>query len=235
MINTYHTSMAPPPIPPRMNRYPFLIPAPEPSRGYSKALLRFLAAVVLLHFLLSLGGFVYLLLVPRKGTNSTSIASKKGNNPSDEGKVAFHTSERERGSDRAMARMTVMKHSNQTESGYLQWNMAHSSLRDIYYYKKSWLTVELAGDYFISSRVTFSKGKPEQPLISWVKLRKYKEAKEEDVMKAYCSLGSRSQVCTASQGEMITLEKGNQLSVWVEDLSQVDYDVKATTFGMHRL
>lgn len=123
-------------------------------------------------------------------------------------------------------------------AGYLQWNMDHSFRRGIYYYTNSWLTVLQPGDYYIYSRVTFSKGDPEQPLTSWVKLRKDKDAREEkDVMKAYCSLGSHSnpQLCTASQGEVITLERGNQLSVWVRDLSQVDYDVRATTFGMHKL
>lgn len=34
---------------------------------------------------------------------------------------------------------------------------------------------------------------------------------------------------------MITLEKGHQLSVWVHDLSLVDYKDGATTFGMYKL
>lgn len=61
MINTYQTSLAPPPVPPRLNRaHPVLIPEPLPSRGHSKPLIRFLAGVVVLHFFLSVAGFIYL-------------------------------------------------------------------------------------------------------------------------------------------------------------------------------
>lgn len=61
MINTYQTSLAPPPVPPRLNRsHPVLIPAGLPSPGHSKPLLRFLLGIVVLHLVLSAGGFVYL-------------------------------------------------------------------------------------------------------------------------------------------------------------------------------
>lgn len=65
MINTYQTSVAlpqaPPPVPPRLGRsQPVLIPAPLPSPGQSKSLLRFLVCVVVLQLFLSVVGFFYL-------------------------------------------------------------------------------------------------------------------------------------------------------------------------------
>lgn len=57
-------------------------------------------------------------------------------------------------------------------------------------------------------------------------------------MQAYCDLDSKSEIprlCTATQGEVIKLDKGNQLSVWVLDPSLVNYEEGATTFGMYKL
>lgn len=60
MINTYQTSLAPP-VPPRHSRtHSVLIPEPLPSQGHSKSLIWVLVGVVLLHLLLSVGGFIYL-------------------------------------------------------------------------------------------------------------------------------------------------------------------------------
>lgn len=61
MINTYQTSLAPPPVPPRHSRpHSVLIPAPHLSQGRSKPLISLLVTLVLLELLLSVGGFVYL-------------------------------------------------------------------------------------------------------------------------------------------------------------------------------
>ncbi|KAF7653615.1 hypothetical protein LDENG_00080820 [Lucifuga dentata] len=225
MINTYHTSVAPPPIPPRLNRSStVLIPAPAPSYGYSKSLIQVLVAVVLLQFLLSCGGFAYLYHIVRMETI-----------PSAGGKVAPQISEEP--SHRPMARTIIKPQPPTPTSGYLQWNIEHSFFREIYYYNNTWLTVLQPGDYYVYSRVTFSKGDPKTLLASRVRLRKNEFAKEKDVMKAYCNLDSSANphMCTASQGEVITLEKGNQLSVWVTNFSLVDYEVGATTFGMYNL
>ncbi|KAK5924887.1 hypothetical protein CgunFtcFv8_017462 [Champsocephalus gunnari] len=59
MINTYQTSVAAPPVPPRLSRSQQVL-FPAPSQGHSKSLLRFLAGVVMLHLFLSVGGFIYL-------------------------------------------------------------------------------------------------------------------------------------------------------------------------------
>lgn len=124
-------------------------------------------------------------------------------------------------------------------AGYLQWDTNHSVRRNINYFYGSWLTVLQSGDYYVYSRVTFSKGDAVNPLTSRIMLRKSKTEKEKIVMQAYCSLGSHpgksSGLCTATQGEVIRLEKGNQLGVWTENLSLVSYTEGATTFGMYQL
>lgn len=107
---------------------------------------------------------------------------------------------------------------------------------NVNYYHSSWLTVKQPGVYYVYSRVTFSKRSPRVPLVSWVKMRESETGEERVVMKAYCSLPSdNTDMCTATQGEVMTLEAGSQLSVWVQDLSCVDYAEEATGFGMYKL
>ncbi|KAE8285733.1 hypothetical protein D5F01_LYC15400 [Larimichthys crocea] len=231
MINTYQTSLAPPPVPPRLGRsHPVLIPTPLPSQGHSTSLIRFLVGVVLLQLFLSIGGFVLLY----KNYNMETLLSS-------EGKVASHSSERQETSSRPLARMVVEQQPHALGPDYLQWDMTHSVRKGINYYHNSWLTILQPGDYYVYSRVTFSKGDPQNPLASKVKLRKNETGEEKTVMKAYCSMDSHSgsalipRMCTASQGEVITLEKGNQLSLWVQDRSLVNYEDGATTFGMYKL
>lgn len=88
--------------------------------------------------------------------------------------------------------------------------------------------------------MTFSKGSPHMPLASKVKMRKNETDKvEKTVMQAYCSLiesdAGIPHLCTTMQAEVVALESGNQLSVWVEDPSLVNYEDGATTFGMYKL
>uniref|UniRef100_UPI0037E8E8E7 CD40 ligand n=1 Tax=Semicossyphus pulcher TaxID=241346 RepID=UPI0037E8E8E7 len=246
MINTYHTSAAPPPVPPRHDgSHPVLFPAPLPSRGHSKSLIQFLVGVVLLHLFLSIGGFIYLShigkmekLSPPEGKVS-SLLSEMQKDLSSEKQRALSSEK----SYRALASMVVDQKSRTKTStaGYLQWDTEHSVLRNISSFYKSWLTIEKSGNYFLYSKVTFSKGDSERPLSSRVMLRKSKTAMEKVAMQAYCSLDSHKgsvsipRLCTASQGEVVALEEGNQLSVRVQDLSLVDYDEGATAFGMYQL
>ncbi|KAI4819754.1 hypothetical protein KUCAC02_004989 [Chaenocephalus aceratus] len=226
MINTYQTSVAAPPVPPRLSRSQQVL-FPALSQGHSKSLLRFLAGVVMLHLFLSVGGFIYL------KQNDTMHPSQL---PSGEGKFASRSSGKQETSNRALARM-VVRQQTAHKSGYLQWDMDHSVLKSVRYYHNMWLTIEQPGDYYVYSRVTFSKGDPKLPLVSMVKLRESEKIEEKIVMQAYCNLESSgvSQLCTATQGELLTLEKGNQLSVWLPDLSLVNYEEGATTFGIFRL
>ncbi|XP_075959611.1 CD40 ligand [Anarhichas minor] len=241
MINTYQTSMAPPPVPPRLSgAHSVLIPAPLPSQGHSKSLVRFIVGVVLLHLFLSIGGFIY--LNHNDKMHSFQPPSGKGV----EGKMDYRSSEKQETSYKALARMVADVPSRTPDEksslGYLQWNINHSVLRYIDYYHYSWLTIREPGDYYVYSRVTFSKGDAKLvALVSKVNLRKNEKEKEKVVMQAYCNLDSGSEstsiprLCTATQGEVITLEKGNQLGVWVTDLLLVNYEDGATTFGMYKL
>lgn len=123
-------------------------------------------------------------------------------------------------------------------AGYLQWDTKNSVLKGINYFNETWLTVQQTGDYYVYSKVTFSKAAAKSPLAGEVKLRKNSTEKEaKTVMQAFCNIGSGSSntMCTASQGQVMTLERGNQLSVWVEDRSLVNYVEASTTFGMYKL
>lgn len=120
--------------------------------------------------------------------------------------------------------------------GFLTWDINHSVLKGLSYSHNIWLTVLQPGDYYVYSRVTFSKADLHNPLASEVRLRKNETDKEmKTVMQAYCHLGGTNSMCTASQGGVITLEWGNQLSVWVQDHSLVNYEEGATAFGMYKL
>ncbi|XP_008418903.1 CD40 ligand [Poecilia reticulata] len=237
MINTYQTSMAlpqvPPPVPPRLGRpEPILIPTQLPSPGYSKPLLRFLVCVVTLHLFLSVGGFLYLYY------NERQIAHATYSSP--QGRVGFPPVEKQETTYKAFARMLIGKPNAiiEKKSGYLEWRMDLSVRKNINYYGNSWLTVLEPGDYLIYSRVTFSKHSV-APLTGCIKLRNMETGEEKEVTKAHCSLsdkdGLNPQLCTVTLQDVITLSRGNQLSVWVENLSLVDYGKQSTSFGMYKL
>ncbi|CAL8331626.1 unnamed protein product [Gadus morhua 'NCC'] len=240
MINTYKTSAFPPQPPPRHTSLPAEHLAPR--RGPTRAVVRVLGLVVVLHLLLSCGGFYYLYT----GRMISPLESAK---PNEEGKISAQTSERrsEKASPKVMAGMTVKRppsdiRSTPSRSGggqYLQWNMDHSILKNVGYYWASWLEVQQPGDYYVYARVSFSGGGKEgMPLVSMV-LRKHNETgKSHDVMKAYCSLGNHGSAqgqCTVSQGQVLSLQMGNLLGVWVENHTWVNYEREATTFGMFKL
>ncbi|KAM9741735.1 CD40 ligand [Menidia menidia] len=240
MINTGQTSVAPPPLPPRLGKsQPILIPAPHSPPGQqSKPLVQFLIAFVMVHLLLSVGGFFYLYY------NNKSTSPLQENKPSAEARVGFPPPKGKTASS-TLAHMVVAERSSKTgetqPSGFLQWDMNHSVRKNVNYFHNSWLTILEPGDYYVYSRVTFSKGNRKIPLASMVRLRKTETGDGKDVMMAYCSLSSNyipdstANMCTATQMGLIKLEKGDQLSVWVPDLSLVDYEGDATAFGMYKI
>ncbi|CAN9515125.1 unnamed protein product [Ophioblennius macclurei] len=236
MINTYQTSLAPPPVPPRDNRsQSILIPASLPSRGHSKALIRFLVGVVVVHLLLSLAAFVYLYL--KYQTDKSGPFQGKGLMNS---QTSGRLSETRELSTTISARMMIGRPATKpkTTSGRLEWDIKHSVLSNVGYYEKSWLTARQPGEYHVYSRVTFSKGDPVHPLVSQVLLRNETTKEEKVVMQAFCAMSgdwSISNSCTASQGQVVALKKGSQLSVWVHNLSLVDYSETSTTFGMYKI
>ncbi|XP_022050566.1 CD40 ligand [Acanthochromis polyacanthus] len=246
MINTYQTSLAPPPVPPRLSRsQTVLIPAPLPSPSHTKVLIRFLVGVVVLHLLLSVGGFIFLYHNDQqlKETEERSlIKGAEARNLRGNGERAALSSDDQETDYRVLAHMLVnsQSHTAENKPGYLQWDKKHSIQKKIGFFRSSWLTIIQPGDYFVYARVTFSKNDPVHPLESIVKLRKNNTGNETDVMAAYCDLDSSGskkipRMCTATQGQLITLQAGNQLSVWVRNLFLVNYEDGATTFGMYKL
>ena len=123
------------------------------------------------------------------------------------------------------------------ELQYLQWDVDRSILRNVDYYWARWLRVKQPGDYYVYARVTFSGGGgPGVPLVSMVRRRHNETGQPLDVMKAYCSRGNHNGGhCTASQGQVLSLQVGNLLGVWVENHKWVDYETGATTFGLFKL
>lgn len=247
MINTYQTSLAPPPVPPRLSRsQTVLFPAPLPSPSHTKVLIRFLVGVVVLHLLLSVGGFIFLYhndqLLKQTEDKSQTMGAEVNKLRGNGARAASLTSDDQETGHTVSAHMLVQlePHRAENKPGYLQWDKKHSIQKKISSYRSSWLTITQPGDYFVYSRVTFSKNDPVHPLESIVKLRKTITGNQTDVMAAYCNLDSSGskeipRKCTATQGQLITLEAGNQLSVWVRNLSLVNYEDGATTFGMYKL
>ncbi|KAF6732403.1 Tumor necrosis factor ligand superfamily member 6 [Oryzias melastigma] len=237
MINTYQTSMAPPPVPPRLGRpQPFLIPAPLPSSGSNKHLIRFLVCVVTLLLFIAVGGFLFIYY----NNNNKNNHKEAERGPSAQAIAGLPPSEELETSSRALARMIAMgNYTRIKEPGYLQWKKTHSTVKKINFYKEHWVTILEPGDYHVFSRVTFSFSKGlMKPLVGRIKLRQSESKEEEDKVKAYCSLNysaSNPQMCTITMEDLLSLKRGNQLSVWVQDLSLVDYDEGATTFGMFQL
>lgn len=241
MINTYQSSVAPPPVPPRLHSshqgaHPVLIPTPMLPQGSSRALMRFMVAVVLLNLLMSILGFLYLYKNGKPQAQQEMHTSSVGTGTvvSMQKQDSNHISKR--ALRRAFAQMVVEKPTmpHRPQSGHLKWDIKHSSYSHPYinYYNSSWLTIEQSGYYFVYSRVTFSKSHSTLPLTNTVMLRKSMEDKEKNIMQALCF--TTSGFCTATAEEVFKLEKGNQLSVWTEDISLVRYD-QATAFGLFNL
>ncbi|KAL0974132.1 hypothetical protein UPYG_G00216070 [Umbra pygmaea] len=257
MINTFHSSL-PPPIPPRLG-------SGRPGPAQNKPLLRFLIGVVMVQMTLVVVGFIYLYHMENlyhkdlthKYLDDMIILRRLEDCEKDsqllldctklletyknvlakvsqaEGKAAKITGNMP--SVGAMARMIVK--GPVSSSNYLEWNIKHSVLKNINYYKSSWLNVTQPGDYNIYAQVAFSKWHPKTPLASRVKLRKGEDQEEVVLMTAYCALGkqNQSETCTAFQAGVFNLETGDQLSVWVTDPILVNYEVESTTFGLYRL
>ncbi|KAG7229882.1 hypothetical protein CRUP_010073, partial [Coryphaenoides rupestris] len=134
----------------------------------------------------------------------------------------------EKASHTTMASMTVKRPPHQTtdktQLGYLQWEMKHSTLRNMSYYHASWVRVHQPGDYYVYARVSFSGGgggaaQPARPLVSVIRVRHDQHHEtSENAMKAYCTLGNHNAgLCTTSQGQLLQLQAGNLLGVWVEN------------------
>ncbi|XP_020779221.1 CD40 ligand [Boleophthalmus pectinirostris] len=240
MINTYHSSVAPPPVPPRLHNsrkgpQPVLIPTTMLPQGHSRTVMCFMVTVVLFNLLLSILGFIYLY--------TNGIPQRKQDMPVSSAEAKFSMQEQhsphveKRESHRVFARMKFQRPTtpHRPQRGHLKWDLKHSQYSQPYinYYNSSWLTIEKPGDYFVYSRVTFSKSHSSIPLTNRVLWRKTTTDKPKSIMDAFCL--TISTLCTATAEDVIKLERGNQLSIWTEDISLVRYDETATAFGLYNL
>ncbi|XP_067104311.1 CD40 ligand [Osmerus mordax] len=267
MINTYQTSLPPPPVPPRLGRHQIAsAPVLSLKSGPSKPVFRFVIGIVVLHLILSFGGFVYLYhsgnqwqdtiklmyqdeqnlqrlvqeckqnvqsqpgcrQILNEYNSVTKDSAGQGKVESLSGKSSYYGT---------MARMNAIKATDTSTSKYLLWDTAHSKKNNVQNnFDKDRLILKQSGDYFVFSRVTFSSYGPKSVLANFVKVWENGDKKtEKTLMKAYCSLVTRPGMCTASQAEVVSLNKGDQLGVWVEDPNLVDYEEDATIFGLYKL
>lgn len=109
------------------------------------------------------------------------------------------------------------------------------------------LTIQHPGFYYIYSQVTFSSGNNKEVLRNTIRRIQKKEStskytppeeKDEILVSSYCLLKTMPGMpgmCTASTGGVFKLEKDEELYVSVNNLTWVNYDSKATFFGLYKL
>ncbi|XP_026874966.1 CD40 ligand [Electrophorus electricus] len=262
MINTFHTSFAPPPVPPRQAHR-------GPTMTVNTPLVKFLSVMVLLLFLMMFGGFLYVfhrLSTLHELSSGIDMLKKlqqcvkhiaepeemvhcmeyyntdmsKGSQTG--GKVAFLAGT---GAPTIpKAEMVLLQQTSQSKLNQMDtliWNRERSHMEKINLGISGALIIQFPGYYFIHSQVTFSKWHVKAPLKQVIWTRKTgqgerTENRDENLLVAYCSLHRNVSVpdlCTASQTGVFRLEKQQQLFVNVTDTSLVN--AATSTFRLFKL
>ncbi|XP_060741048.1 CD40 ligand [Tachysurus vachellii] len=259
MINTFHSSFNPPPVPPRPGHQG------GPALRSNTPLVRFISVLLLLLMILTFGGFLYLFhristLQDRRSDNEINAlkqlqqcAENLGSEnlqhcnklvelyknllkkvSEAEGKVALLI---EPGSStNPQARLVLSESKEENKFNTLVWKKTHSVLEKITLSSSGVLTIQYPGYYLIQSQVTFSKAHEKAPLYQAIWSQKTNDETPSELLKSFCSLPRGSKMpdlCTASETGVFRLEKGHKLFVNVTDKSLVNLD--ATTFGLFRL
>ncbi|XP_036423786.1 CD40 ligand [Colossoma macropomum] len=255
MINTFHTSFTPPPVPPRQGHRGAMPPTNTP-------LVKFLSVMLLLLMILTFGGFLYLFhrlsvmpygysdLYFAKQCEESSLrpedmdyCKKVVENAFKGGRVAALTG---RGfSTTSLARLVLPWNTPVTTTAdqrdTLIWDEEHSLVKEIRLNSKGIVTIDYPGYYFVYSQVTFSKGHMKVPLrqVIWTRKSKNDGKDKEDwekLLVSYCSLPQSSSVpdlCTASHTGVFELEKNQQLFLNVTGRDLVN--AESSTFGLFKL
>ncbi|XP_017328906.1 CD40 ligand [Ictalurus punctatus] len=257
MINTFHSSFNPPPVPPRQGH------RGGPALPSNTPLVKFLSVLLLLLMIQTFGGFLYLFhainrLQDRLNDNEISTlkqlqqCAENNLNSEDlqycskivenyktvikkvsqtEGRVALLT---ETGSSTIPQARMVLGSNSQTEvrdqSNTLLWDLNFSVKEKISLSTSGVLTIRYPGYYLIQSQVTFSKAHEKAPLKQTI------WTKNSKLLESYCSLPRNSAIpdlCTSSQTGVFRLEKDQTLFLNVTDRHLVHSD--STTFGLFRL
>ncbi|KAF4091328.1 hypothetical protein AMELA_G00035700 [Ameiurus melas] len=256
MINTFHSSFNPPPVPPRQGH------RGQPALPSNTPLVKFLLVLLLLLMIQMFGGFLYLFhsintLQDRLNDKEISTlkqlqqCAEKNLDSEDlqycskivenyktvikkvsqtEGRVALLI---ETGSFTIpQARMILgpSKPEVRDQSNTLLWDLSHSVMEKISLSTSGVLTIRYPGYYLIQSQVTFSKAHEKAPLKQTI------WTKNSKLLESFCSLPRNSAIpdlCTTSQTGVFRLEKGQTLFLNVTDRRFVHLD--STTFGLFRL
>ncbi|KAM9471010.1 CD40 ligand [Clarias gariepinus] len=260
MINTFHSSFNPPPIPPRPGH------RGGPALPSNTPLVKFLSVLLLLLMIQTFGGFLYLFhrlntLQDRQNDNKISTLKQlqqcAENNlelkdlqycnsivenyrtvikkiSQAEGKVALLT---ETGSSTIpKARMLPLIPKDKHKSNTLLWDSNHSVLEKISVSTSGELRIHYPGYYLIQSHVTFSKAHSKATLKQTIWMKKTPGESPSKLLDSHCSLPRSSTIpdmCTASLTGVFRLEKDQTLFVNVTDMSLVN--LASTTFGLYRL
>ncbi|XP_073677314.1 CD40 ligand [Garra rufa] len=259
MINTFHSSYNPPPVPPRA-RYS----KPQPVGNTS--LVKFLSVMLLLLMILTFGGFLYLfqkLNVQLQGSYTEDMRSlqrlqdcadnKMGKDSMTEcgeliekykaviEKVSQANEKLSKliggphftGPAAHMTALNVLKDktSDFLKTNRLLWDKEHSLLQDVRLIERDKLTIQNPGIYFVYSQVTFSKNSLSTSLKQSIRTVDPKIQGGKELLKSFCSL--QSNLCTASMAGVIHLEKNQQLFVTVTNTSLVNRD--SCNFGLFKL
>lgn len=260
MINTFHSSYNPPPVPPRA--------------GYKKAqpsgntpLVKFLSVMLLLLMTLTFGGFLYLFqkvngelqwvyqedtatlkklqqCVNGNRAQECQILIEKVNTVM--GKVSQENgtfSKFTGGPSRngPAAHMVFLsehnekyKESEALRSNSLLWDKERSLLQGVQItVKRDRLTIQTPGVYFIYSQVTFSRRATKNPLKQTIN-RSGPKNDNKELLKSFCTLHENTEeMCTASSAGVFRLEKDQQVYVTVTDRSLVNK--KYCWFGLFKL
>ncbi|MCI4379981.1 hypothetical protein PGIGA_G00234640 [Pangasianodon gigas] len=262
MINTFHSSFNPPPVPPRPGH------RGGPALPSNTPLVKFLSVLLLLLMIQTFGGFLYLFhrintLQDRRNDNEISTLKqlqqcadnleyenvpycnklvenfktviKKVSQA--EGRVALLI---ETGSSTTPQASMVLSQTSQSkarnQSNTLLWDGSHSVMDKISLSTSGALTIHYPGYYLIQSKVTFSKAHEKATLGQAIWTQNTKVGNPTKLLESFCSLPRHSTIpdlCTASQTGVFRLEKGQMLFVNVTDRHLVHLD--STTFGLFRL
>ncbi|XP_057205061.1 CD40 ligand [Triplophysa rosa] len=214
MINTFHTSYNPPPVPPRAG-----YSRPLPPQPGTTPLLKILCVMLLLLMVMTFGGFFYLSqkFSQAFAVREAAAAPMKGLAPSFNGPAAH----------------MVLQEEQAGSNKQLVWNKDHSLIRDVETSKaRDTLIIKSPGIYFIYSQITFSKHSSSSLKQSiW---RKGPNQEPEEILKSFCSLDSNSpDICTASLSGMFHLKEKQELYVKVTNTSLLNKD--SCSFGLFKL
>uniref|UniRef100_A0A671M288 Uncharacterized LOC107658100 n=1 Tax=Sinocyclocheilus anshuiensis TaxID=1608454 RepID=A0A671M288_9TELE len=245
MINTFHTSYNPPPVPPRAG-----YSKPRPTGNTS--LVKFLSVMLLLLMILTFGGFLYLfqkLNMQLQDSYHEDISLQRLQDCEDSSMGEDSMTECGKLMEKYKAVIAkvglyvyVMRLKSRLKDfdaprceSSLLWDEEHSLLQDVRLSnERDKLTIQYPGIYLIYSQVTFSKNPPLSSLKQSIRSTVPKKQQGKELLKSFCSLNPNPpNLCTASLAGVFHLEKDQQIYVTVTNTSLVNRD--SCSFGLFKL